>query len=215
MHLEYWPQIQKLSMEQRGLLVSAIFSHINGEESPELDGATDMAFSFIMERIERDRAKYAEKCSKLRKNSKKGGEATKARYSQMASNGINESQIEGNPNPIRNPIPNTTLLDKESIKAGKPPAHKRGPYGYVKLTDDEYSKLISDIGEAEAARVIAYIDESAATTGNKNKWKNWNLVLRKAAREGWGKRAEREEKQNEPAKREYKGAGFYQRECGL
>jgi len=33
---------------------------------------------------------------------------------------------------------------------------------------------------------VAYIDESAAMTVNKNKWKNWNLVLRKATREKWG-----------------------------
>lgn len=64
----------------------------------------------------------------------------------------------------------------------------RGEYGYVKLTDEEYKRLTADLGQTEAERVIAYIDESAAMTGNKNKWKNWNLVLRKASREKWGTR---------------------------
>ena len=66
------------------------------------------------------------------------------------------------------------------------PSHTRGEHGYVKLTDDEYDRLIADLGKAEAARVIAHVDESAATTRNKNKWRDWNLVLRKASREGWG-----------------------------
>jgi len=62
----------------------------------------------------------------------------------------------------------------------------RGEYGYVKLADEEYKQLTADLGQIEAERIISYIDESAAMTENKNKWKNWNLVLRKAAREKWG-----------------------------
>lgn len=86
-------------------------------------------------------------------------------------------------------------------EADKPPAHTRGKYGWVKMTDDEYSRLISDLGECEAARVIAYVDESAQTTGNRNKWKDWNLVCRKASREGWGKNNQAAPKRRE---REYK-----------
>lgn len=105
-------------------------------------------------------------------------------------------------------------LGEESIgesigPASRPaPAHKRGDHGYVKLTDAEYEKLIADLGEAEALRVIAYVDESAAATGNKNKWKNWNLVLRKASRDGWGKRFGAKEAEKQNAEREYSGAGF-------
>ena len=42
------------------------------------------------------------------------------------------------------------------------------------------------MGDAELQRCIAYIDESAQSTGNKNKWKDWNLVIRKCSRDGWG-----------------------------
>ena len=48
-------------------------------------------------------------------------------------------------------------------------------------------KKVIKYGEAEVARAIRYVDESAQTTGNKNKWKDWNLVVRKCIREGWGK----------------------------
>lgn len=81
-----------------------------------------------------------------------------------------ESESESNPNP------------KESAPARR--AH--GQYQWVKLTDEEYSRLLADLGEAELARCIAYVDEAAQSTGNKNKWKDWNLTLRKCHRDGWG-----------------------------
>jgi hypothetical protein len=81
--------------------------------------------------------------------------------------------------------------ESESIHAlstarEKPVAHERGEYGWVKLTDKQYEKLVADLGEAEAKRAIAYVDESAQKTGNKNGWKDWNLTVRQASREGWG-----------------------------
>lgn len=81
-----------------------------------------------------------------------------------------ESESESNPNP------------KESAPARR--AH--GQYQWVKLTGEEYSRLLADLGEAELARCIAYVDEAAQSTGNKNKWKDWNLTLRKCHRDGWG-----------------------------
>ena len=63
---------------------------------------------------------------------------------------------------------------------------KYGQYGWVKLTDEEYSCLLNDLGQAEVERCIAYIDEAAQSTGNKNKWRDWNLVVRRCHRDGWG-----------------------------
>jgi len=74
--------------------------------------------------------------------------------------------------------------------AGKPPTpirNKFGEYGWVRLTEAEHSKLLADLGETELSRCIEYIDTSAQSNGNKNRWKDWNLVLRRCAREGWGR----------------------------
>lgn len=87
---------------------------------------------------------------------------------------------------------------EESIQADKPPVppapdksksvvrNKYGQYGWVRLSDEEYHRLINDFGEAEVQRCITYVDESAQGNGNKNKWKDWNLVVRRCHREGWG-----------------------------
>lgn len=64
--------------------------------------------------------------------------------------------------------------------------HKYGEYGWVRLSDSEHEKLLADLGETELERCITYVDESAQSTGNKNKWKDWNLVIRKCSRQQWG-----------------------------
>ncbi|MGI5927165.1 MAG: hypothetical protein ACOX8A_08320 [Thermacetogeniaceae bacterium] len=83
-------------------------------------------------------------------------------------------------------------VSKESEAAAPPTPpqkHKYGEYGWVKLTDEERSRLIRDLGEVELERCIAYVDESAQRTSNKNKWRDWNLVLRKCNRECWGQQS--------------------------
>lgn len=76
--------------------------------------------------------------------------------------------------------------------AAKPPTHTPArrsfsKYGWVKLTEEEHNRLLSELGEQELTRCITYIDEAAESTGNKNHWKNWNLVIRRCSRDGWGK----------------------------
>lgn len=82
-------------------------------------------------------------------------------------------------------------LSKESVGTpAKTEKHKHGIYGWIRITTQEYNKLLCDLGEKELSRCIAYIDESAQSSGNKNKWKDWNLVIRKCSREQWGTRGQ-------------------------
>ena len=73
MYTEYLKHVQKLSMEQRGELFTAILSYASGEEMPELDLATDIIFGVIQERIDRDTALYLEKVQKRVEAGKLGG----------------------------------------------------------------------------------------------------------------------------------------------
>lgn len=58
------------------------------------------------------------------------------------------------------------------------------------LSDAELERLLKEYGKPEVDRAIAYIDEAAQSSGNKNRWKDWNLVVRRCIREGWGKRVD-------------------------
>lgn len=71
-------------------------------------------------------------------------------------------------------------------KARKLPRKKYGEHGWVRLTDAEYERLLRDLGQAELDRCIQYVDESAQGNGNKNGWKDWNIIVRKCHRQGWG-----------------------------
>lgn len=89
---------------------------------------------------------------------------------------------------------NILSSDEERVRP-----RKRGMYGWVRLTDGQYSKLVADFGEVEVRRAIAYVDESAQSNGNKNKWKDWNLVVRKCIRDGWGLRGAGKQQKPIPA----------------
>ncbi len=69
--------------------------------------------------------------------------------------------------------------------------NKYGSYGWIELSENEYAQLLDELGEAELARCIAYIDQSAQSTGNRNRWKDWVLILRRCSRESWGIRQEK------------------------
>ena len=62
---------------------------------------------------------------------------------------------------------------------------KFGVYNRVLLTEDEYNKLVTEFGETFIQKQIEKLDEYVESNNNKNKYTNYNLVLRKAIREKW------------------------------
>lgn len=87
-------------------------------------------------------------------------------------------------------------IDKKenNIKEKK---HTFGTYGRVKLTNTEYERLIKDFGEEETKEMIALLDEYVESNNNKNKYTNYNLVIRKAIRENWFNKKKAEVKPKE------------------
>ena len=99
---------------------------------------------------------------------------------QMQSDEIKCEQMIANAPVIQsNPIQSVSESKREI-------AHARGEYGWVKLTDSQYEKLLKDLGQEELDRCIRYVDESAQNTHNRNGWTDWNLTIRKCHRDGWG-----------------------------
>ena len=62
-----------------------------------------------------------------------------------------------------------------------------GTYKRIKLTQDQYDKLIKEFGENYIKQIIDNLDEYVESNNNKNKYSNYNLVIRKAIREKWFK----------------------------
>ena len=78
-------------------------------------------------------------------------------------------------------------IDKNSIekKYIKEKKNTYGTYKRIKLTEDEYQRLVEDYGEETITRQIELLDEYIESNNNKNKYTNFNLVLRKSLREKW------------------------------
>lgn len=91
-------------------------------------------------------------------------------------------------NTINNKYINT-INNKNTINKQK--KEKYGTYGRVKLTIDEYLRLVNEFGEDFIKNQIDLLDEYIESNNNKNKYTNFNLVLRKSIRENWFKRTEK------------------------
>lgn len=107
------------------------------------------------------------------------GSSLEPKHNITKPNLIEQSKTESMVPPAAEPAPASKTPDKE-------PKKKFGQYGWIRLTETEYSRLLADLGQAELDRCVRYVDESAQGNGNKNKWKDWNLVIRRCHRDGWG-----------------------------
>lgn len=101
LYTEYIEQIELLSMEQRGILLTAIFAYVSDAELPDMDGITKMAFAFIKSRIDKDTEKYAKTIEKRKEAGKLGG--------RPKANGSSEKQekakkANGFPEKQNNPV---------------------------------------------------------------------------------------------------------------
>ena len=60
-----------------------------------------------------------------------------------------------------------------------------GTYNRIKLTQTQYDRLVNEKGKDFIEEIISRLDEYVQSNDNKNKYKDFNLVIRKAIREGW------------------------------
>lgn len=72
-----------------------------------------------------------------------------------------------------------------------------GGYGRIKLTKKQYEKLCEDFTKEFIDRQIEFLDEYVQSNNNKNKYSDFNLVLRKSIREQWFKNKQEKKTQQE------------------
>ena len=126
LYAEYLENIELLSMEQRGVLITALMKYVSDLDIPDMDAVTTIAFSFIRSKIDKDQKKYEEVCSKRAEAGKMGGRPKKTEgFSEKQNkakkaNGFLEKQK--NPdNEYDNEYDNDNDLKKKIQKKEKPP----------------------------------------------------------------------------------------------
>lgn len=96
-----------------------------------------------------------------------------------------------NTNTTVSKITNTTVSkitnQETKNKTKKETKNIYGGYGRIKLTKNEYKKLCEDFTKEFIDKQIELLDEYVESNNNKNKYTNFNLVLRKSIRENWFK----------------------------
>lgn len=165
---------------ERGRILTAMLTYSMTGEAPELSGNERFLWPAIKVKIDRDRDTYENKCRKMSANVNKRYQKNTKECKSAPTETETETTTE-----------TETVKEKKKSSSTRSVAHVRSEYGWVKLTDAQYQKLLTDLGEDELNRCIRYVDESAQKTGNKNGWKDWNLVIRSCHRDGWHRRAER------------------------
>lgn len=162
LYAEYLEHIKLLTMEQRGALLTAVLCYASGYELPEMDGMTNMAFSFIKSRIDRDTAAYLEKIEKRREAGKLGGRPKTKDISQKQekakkANGFSEKQnnpVTDNVNVTVNVNDNNknTLADAKALfeRLWKVYPNKKGK---GQVSDTQKKRLLA-IGEDRLVKAI-------------------------------------------------------------
>lgn len=89
-------QLSKLTLEQRGVLITNVFAYNQGAELMEMDAVTDMLFSMICAQIDRDADSWEKKKERRKAAGAAGGRASgaarKTAASESADSGDDDSE---------------------------------------------------------------------------------------------------------------------------
>ena len=189
LYSSYLESVAPFSEAERGRLLTAMLVYAVRGEEVRLPGNERYLWPTIKSQIDRDAAAYRERCEKNRDNGKKGGRPEKRSVFEKPKEKEKEKENE-----------KKNEKEKESIlRPGAAPAEAEktvyGKFGWIRLSAQEHARLRGELGQAELDRCMASIDESAQSTGNKNHWLDWEVVLRRCHTNGWGleRRAQRQE----------------------
>lgn len=189
-HREYRKRISGLSMEQRGVLFTALAEYAEtGAVTTEMDDITDMAFGFLQDRMDRDYDNFLEKNEKNRKNGMKGGRPPKMQENPTVNtrNPKNPTVSENNPEnptvntgnpknplPIPEPIP-VPDIKRESVREKR---ERFSPPTPGQVT--EYAKQAGLIIDAE--KFCDYYASKGWKVGPSSPMKDWKAAARNWAR---------------------------------
>lgn len=187
LYFDIRPALKRLSDEEKGQLFEAILDYGENGVVPRFDGCLGIAWDFIQPRIDADSQRYQRTAEARRA-------AANARWGKEKVQNDTKASFALQTMPTTTSSTSTKRSERHADMAcsadtvKKPARKKYGQYGWVKLNDEEYNRLLDELGETELKRCIAYVDESAQSSGNRNHWKDWSLVIRRCYRGHWGLR---------------------------
>lgn len=114
LYTSYYAIIEGLTDEQLGKLMRAIFIYARDGEVINLEPTLRMAFAFIKDDMERNKAKYEEKVERWRTNGKKGGRPRKNQEDKQKPIGSENNQLVSETTKQNQEVFSKTLYDNEN-----------------------------------------------------------------------------------------------------
>ena len=165
--------IDKLSDEQAGKLIKAIYEYVETDKLPKLDAILDIVIIPFKQNIDRNTDKWEKIKQKRSEAGKIGAEMKKQKQANKANdnlpkNDLTKEAINVNDNEFINDNVNDIFIEgnntKNSVKASK---HNYGEYKNVLLKDEELQSLKKEYPNWE--EMIKYLDEYIEMKGYKAK----------------------------------------------
>lgn len=146
LYTEIWPAIQKLDMEQRGKLFTAIMKHATGEPPEKLDILTDVIFTFIASQMDRAEEKYQDVCRRRAEYGRRGGLASaKAKASKSKQEQANQADSDSEPERERDNEPERERDSDSEALAPLPPLSRRDEASLREVAGERADGLIEDV----------------------------------------------------------------------
>ena len=201
-----------LTDSQMGKLLGMMMDYqFEGKEPETVPRALAFAWPYLKKDLDDARRQYETSV----RNGKKGGRPKKKSNEEATQNPEitqEETQGENRENPekgntmsmsrsmstsmsMSGSMTNTRTISNTDTDTGSAPACEEagisvgkktyGEFGWVRLTQGQYEDLQRRMGPSELHRCITYVDEAAQSTGNRNRWKDWYLLLRRCHENRW------------------------------
>lgn len=159
-----WEQhMALLTMEQRGQLLTAIFSYQSRGELPQGDPMVQLTFSFMRSFFEESDARYDARVQANRENGAKGG---RPRKGDNPENPLGFSETEKTLTGSGSGTGSESLSPRG--RNARTPAKRKKPVNsdepkvqwaeFVTMTNAEHEKLLAAYGPADTARLIEILD---------------------------------------------------------
>ena len=155
MYNEWRDLIQELSIEQRGVLLTAVFDLVNGTQLPEMDGMTKLCFMVFKAQIDRNAEKWREIRKKRREAGAKGGAAKQANQANAKFANQNAANVAVNANANVNANVNVNVNDYQSPQ--EPP---KGADVFAERFERFWAAYPRKVGKGAAANAFKKIKPS-------------------------------------------------------
>ena len=118
MYKNWKPSIDKMSLEQKGMLLDAIMTYQAGEEVTIDDLAVDIFFTIAKERFDEDRESWEKTCAARAEAGSKGGDAKANNAKQNVAKGSKTKQNVAKGSKTKQNVANVADSEYESVSEG-------------------------------------------------------------------------------------------------